>query len=121
MKRTTLIMLNAMVLAAALSGCQSDTAKLIAEGVNSYQLGHLDRARAKLTQALDQDPCPDALFYLGRVHHAQGFYEQAIFYYQCCLEGAPAYPGASKFLRQAQRAAGAVGPALQIIPDLEED
>ena len=70
-------------------------------------------------RGLDVDPThPDALYYLGRIYHNERFYEQAIFYYQACLDTDPSYPLAADFLDQAQRQAGRTGPKLRIIPDV---
>ncbi len=121
MKWTTLLA-AAACLAATLAGCENDAPDLIRKGISSYEQGHLDKAGKSLNEALNADPGdPDALFYLGRTYQAKGFYEQAIYYYQVCLEADPAYPRANEFLRECQRAIGPAGKDLQIIPDLEED
>ena len=101
-----------------LAGCAAPNAdKLIAEGIANFQVGRIDDADAKLTKALHADPADaDALFYMGRVHHARRFYEQAIYYYQCCIDVAPGYPGARKHLDRAQAQAGLMGKMLRFIP-----
>jgi len=122
MKRTVLIAVAGLAMLGPLAGCQSEPEKLLTEGVSLYEAGQLDKARKKLETAVDHLPADSkALFYLGRVYHAQGFYEQAIFYYQCCLSSAPCHAEAMKHLREATKAAGPAGPVLRIIPDLEED
>jgi len=121
MKRTVLIAVAGLVLVGPLAGCQSESEKLLTEGVSLYEAGQLDKARKKLETAVDHLPADSkALFYLARVYHAQGFYEQAIFYYQCCLSSVPCHAEAMKHLREATEAAGPAGPVLRIIPDLEE-
>jgi tetratricopeptide (TPR) repeat protein len=105
--------------AVLIAGCGPNTQPMVDEAAGLYQAGHLDRAKARFEQVLDVDPThPDAHYYLGRIYHNERFYEQAIFYYQACLDTDPSYPLAADFLDQAQRQAGRTGPKLRIIPDV---
>ena len=120
MKRVILASLAVLVCASLLSGCGGvDTRQLVRQGVSQLQTGRLDEAEATLKRALAVSPSdPAALFYMGRVYHAQEFYEQAVYYYQCCLDADPGYPDVTKYLAQAQRQAGPAGAKLRFIPDL---
>jgi tetratricopeptide (TPR) repeat protein len=103
MKRISMI----AVLAGAglLSGCGAPTpAEVVQAGATDFQLGRLDKARAAMEQVLRQEPShPDALFFMGRICQAQGLTVQARYYYECCLDAAPGYPEAEKFLRDVRR------------------
>ncbi len=114
MKRTMVIASIACATALLASGCQSPTiSALFKAGVSEYQLGHLEAARQRLTQVLNRSPShPGALFYMGRISHAEKRYEEAIYYYRCCLDADPAYPGVAELLLEARRQirTGAGGP-----------
>ena len=120
MKRNVLMGLSAWLCVVVMSGCGGpDTRQLVTRGISQFQTGRLDQAEATLKQALAVSPSdPDALFYMGRVCQARGFYEQAVYYYQCCLDAVPGYPGLTEQLAQAQRQAGPAGTKLRFIPDL---
>ncbi|KKL26948.1 hypothetical protein LCGC14_2390130 [marine sediment metagenome] len=120
MKRTAWIVLAVLVAGVAGPGCGGPAApdELVNLAVADLQTGRIDRARAMLTRALDQSPShARALFYMGRLHHAEKFYEQAVYYYQCCLDADPGYVAARTHLAEAQKLAGAAGDKLRFIPD----
>ncbi len=120
MKRGIILFLAVWICVVALSGCGGpDTRQLVRQGASQFQTGQIDKAEATLKRALAVSPSdPAALFYMGRVYHAREFYEQAVYYYQCCLDADPSYPDVSKYLSQAQRQAGPAGAKLRFIPDL---
>ncbi|MDY7011138.1 MAG: tetratricopeptide repeat protein [Planctomycetota bacterium] len=120
MKRAILASFAVFICVSVVSGCGGPgTRQLVTRGVSQFQTGRLDEAEATLKRALAVSPSdPDALFYMGRVYHVSGFYEQAVYYYQCCLDAVPGYPGLAEYLAQAQRQAGPAGTKLRFIPDL---
>jgi len=107
MMRTTRILLGTLVAAAAISGCGNTptTETLVRRAIADFQVGRVDRAESQLRQGLDQTPSdPYALFYMGRICHAQGRYEQASYYYRCCLDADPAFADvAEKYLLDARK------------------
>ena len=123
MKRTALVGWIVLIGLLTLSGCQAvGLQQRLKRGITEFQLGRLDKAKAQLEQALAISPSnPDALFYMARAHHADGAYEHAIYYYQCCVDADPGYPQVREYLAGAQRQAGITGPGLRFIPDLAED
>jgi len=118
MRKALVIPFVAAGLALVPAGCAPTGAgRLVSAGVCEFQLGRLDKAEEYLEQAVRDDPShPRALFFLGRVHHAQNSLPRAIYYYQCCLDADPGYPEVGKYLRQAQREAGGIGEALRFVP-----
>jgi tetratricopeptide (TPR) repeat protein len=122
MKRTSVIGLAVLGWAMLLPGCRPPTPEeLVASGVSEYQLGRLDRAKGLLERALQGSPSdPDALFYMGRIYHADKLYVQAIYYYECCFDAHPGYPEVSKYLSQARREAGTAGQPSGSAPGLSE-
>jgi tetratricopeptide (TPR) repeat protein len=123
MKRTSVAFFAVWIVLTVLAGCQTPTTQqLVADGVTQFQVGRLDKAKATLTRALDQSPSsPAALFYMGRIHHLEGFYEQAIYYYQCCIDADPSRADAQRYLDEAQAKAGPAGDRLRFIPDLPRE
>lgn len=113
-----MMMACSALLAVLVVGCMPpEPTELIHKGIRQYELGKLDAAQATLTQARNIDPGnPVAMYYLGRVYHAQGYYEMAIYYYQSCLDLRPAYPTAREYLDQAREDAGKAGEKLQFMP-----
>jgi len=123
MKRTTLAGWILAIGLLALSGCQAGgLEQRLKRGITDFQLGRLEKAKAQFEQALAISPSnADALFYMGQIHQAEGAYEHAIYYYQCCVDAAPGYPRVREYLASAEKQAGMVGPGLRFIPDLVED
>ena len=123
MKRTALMGWILMIGLLTVSGCQAGGLnQRLERGITDFQLGRLEKAKAQFEQALAISPSnPDALFYTARIHHTQGAYEHAIYYYQCCVDADPSYPRVREYLASAQRQAGLTGPGLRFIPDLAED
>ena len=123
MKRRILVGLSMLLCVVVLSGCGGpDTRQLVTQGVSQFQTGRLDKAEATLKRVLAVEPSnPDALFYMGQVYQAREFYEMAVYYYQCCLDAAPGYPGVAEHLTKAQQQAHPAGEKLRFIPDLKEE
>lgn len=123
MRRTSVALLAIGIAAAALAGCHTPTtAQLVDQGVTEFQVGRQDKAKATLGRALDQSPSdPRALFYMGRICHLEEFYEQAIYYYQCCIDADPSRADAQRHLDEAQAKAGPTGSRLRFIPDLPRE
>ena len=119
MKETTAAAVMMLVFAAVLAGCGGpSTEKQIEQGVSQFQVGELDQAKETLTRILRGDPSnPKALFYLGRVHYAQGSFELAAYYFQCTVDSDPSFPEARKLLKESQERAGSAGPGLRFIPE----
>ncbi len=123
MRQLAAMLLAGALAAAVLTGCGGpSTDELVNRAVADFQVGRVDRAKVLLGRALDRSPShPLALFYMARIHHAEKSYEQAIYYYQCCLDADPSNAAARKHLAEALKAAGAVGEALRFIPEPMED
>ena len=112
-KWTVLMLCTALLLA----GCGPGAAELRQRGIAEFQLGNEPQAKAYLQQVLDQHPSdPGALYYMGRIVHAEGAYEQAVYYYQCAIDADPSQADARKWLAKAQSDAGATGEILRFIP-----
>ena len=104
MMRTTQILLILLVSAFAFIGCGNSptTEALVRRAVGDLQAGRIDPAKVSLRQALDQSPSdPAALYYMGRICHAEKRYEQAAYYYRCCLDADPSFAFAHKYLAEA--------------------
>ena len=123
MNRPAWIFLGVFLAVTALSGCADapPTEQLVRQAVGDFQVGRIDRAKVTLRRALGQSPSdPAALFYMGRICHAEKYYEQAIYYYQCCLDADPGFAVARKHLTEARKNAGPSGEALLFIPEPSE-
>jgi tetratricopeptide (TPR) repeat protein len=108
---------SVLLLVLAVGCIPPEPTELIHKGIHQYELGKLDAAQATLIQARNIDPGnPVAMYYLGRVYHAQGYYEMAIYYYQSCLDLRPDYPTTREYLDQARQDAGKAGEKLQFMP-----
>jgi len=100
-----------------IAGCEPSVSELKSAGIAEYQLGNNQQARQVLQQVLERKPFdPDALYYMGRIVHDEGFQEQAIYYYQCCIDADPSYTAAQEWLTKAQEEIGQIGQVLQFIP-----
>lgn len=111
------VILCGLCLVVLLSGCGPTIEQKRDLGISEFQIGHLDKAGNILLQVLDQRPSdPQALYYMGRVRHAQDFLEQAIYYYQCAVDADPSFKEARDHLAKAQQQAGVAGQRLQFIP-----
>ncbi len=105
--RPTAAFVSVVLAGLLLAGCGTSPRKMIDEGIEDFQLGRFDPAEAKIRSGLGAEPGNvDGLFYLGRILQLRGRYERAIYYYRLCLDMAPGYRGARKFLAQAQQEAG---------------
>jgi len=97
-----------LALMAVLPGCRAQ--HLRDSGISAFQVGRTDEARVLLKQSLDLEPSDgETLYYMGRAMQADGFYEQAIFYYQSCLQVEPGHKAAQKWLAKAMEALGPTG------------
>ena len=99
------------------AGCGPSAANLRDKGISEFQVGHVERAENFLQQALDREPAmSEALYYMGRIRHAQGEYEKAIHFYQCCLDADPGFQQARRWLDKALQQTGPTGQTLLFIP-----
>lgn len=100
-----------------LAGCAPSPVELRTQGISEFQLGRTEEAQKLLQQTLDLTPSdPEALYYMGRINHVQGFYEQAFYYYQCALDVDPSFEPARKWLARAQELLGPTGKTLRFLP-----
>ena len=102
-----------------LAGCggQPSLDDQIGEATSLMQVGRLAQAKTLLHVALNRDPYnAQALYVMGRVQHAEGNLDQAIYYYQCALSSDPAHAAAAANLKRARQEAGATTPGVKIIP-----
>jgi len=107
------------VLVLASSGCAPSASELRERAVAEFQLGHTDQAQQLLERALDKKPFDAvSLFYMGRIKHAEGFFEQAMHYYQMALKMDPSLTEARKWLARAEEQLGTTGKTLRYVPDL---
>jgi tetratricopeptide (TPR) repeat protein len=114
MKRWVVPMVVAGLLTA---GCTGPDLQLRARAIGEFQVGHVDEAKVLFSQALGRNPSdPVALYYLGRIAYAKADYEDAIYYFQCCVDSDPSYAEAYGWLSRAQKAAGSAGKLLRFIP-----
>ena len=120
MRRTAWIGIALIAAAGALAGCGNSgkATGLVNQGIVDFNAQRYADAQANFAQAVELSPeHPDALFFLGRTHHVQGRFARAEYFYQCCMDAAPGYPGVRKRLKDAQGRIGAYGDRLRFIPD----
>jgi tetratricopeptide (TPR) repeat protein len=114
MKRRLLVVASLALWAA---GCGPTAPELRARAISEYQVGHIEQSRELFQQALGRNPADQhALYYLGRIASAQSAWEDAIYYYQCCLDVDPSYADARIWLSRAEKSAGSAGGKLRFIP-----
>ena len=114
MKNLTLVGLCVAVLA---GGCEPSKVELRNRAVSEFQVGHADQAKETFLHVLERYPTDStSLYYMGRISHAEGSYEEAVYYYQCCLDSDPSHKDAQRYLGEAQEAAGPTGEKLRFIP-----
>ena len=96
-------------------GCGGPSAiELRDEGIAEFQRGHQDKAQKLLQQSLDRRPHDaQTLYFMGRLRHARGDFEWAMFYYQRCLELDASFEPARLWLAKAQTDAGPVGDRMR--------
>jgi tetratricopeptide (TPR) repeat protein len=110
--------LCAVCVLVAVSGCGPSTGSIRDKAITEYQLGHTDQARGLFQRVLDREPTdPQSYYYLGCIAHADGFYERAIFCYQCTLDVDPSFTPARVALKRAQEQMGDLSQKLKIITD----
>ena len=106
-----------MLSAVMLAGCEPTKTELRNSAIGEYQVGNFSQSKEVFEQLLTEYPSDAvSLFYMGRIHHEEGFYEKAVYYYQCCLDANPRYTAARSYLEEAKQAAGQAGEQLQFIP-----
>ena len=116
-----IILTLVLVLAGFLCGCQPTASDLAGKGITAFQVGDLDEAESLLEASLVRDPGQvDALYYMGRIQHAEGFLEQAIYYYQCALDENPGYEPAEIWLARAIAQRNRPGEDLIFLPEPAE-
>lgn len=107
----------AVLAAAFAAGCGPSPEDIRTQAVSKIQLGHVDEAKQLFQRVLDRRPSdPVALYHMGRIAQTEGFHEQAVYYFQCCLDAAPGFYEARDQLDEARRQAGAAGDKLMFIP-----
>ena len=106
------------ILLFALAGCGPSREELRNQAISEFQVGKLDSAKSHLKEIVDRYPGDSvSLYYLGRVCHAEGRLEWALFYYQCALTEDPGNAEAEVWRRRAEDEAGRTGRALRILPN----
>lgn len=114
MKHLTLC---AVFVAALASGCAPSPEDIRRQAIGKFQLGHPGEAEPLFQQVLARRPSDAiSLFYMGRIAEARGFYERAIYYYQCCLDANAGFADARGHLDNVRRRAGTAGEKLMFIP-----
>ena len=108
----------ALVLTMLLGGCgRPSRQELVGRGLTQYQEGKDAEAKATLLRLQDHYPSdPEGLYYLGRIHHGEGNYGQAIYYYRACLDARPWHPGAREWLRKAEQESGLESGDVRLAP-----
>lgn len=101
MARWTLLGLCAALL---LSGCGLSDEQIRKRGMSEFQLGRHVQAGEYFRQLLARRPSdPDALYFTGRILHADGAYEQAAYYYECAIDADPGYNDARIWLARIRQ------------------
>lgn len=102
-----------------MAGCAPSAAELRERAVAEFQLGNTEQAQQLLDRSLDKEPFNAlSLFYMGRIKHVGGFYEQAMHFYQKALIMDPGLEEARKWLARAEEQLGPTGKRLRYVPDL---
>lgn len=100
-----------------LSGC-SEAIHKRDRGISMFQVGRIEKAQELLAASIREDAGdPKAYYYMGRVMHAQEQYEEALYYYQCCLQLQPGHEEARAWLEKARTALGPVSDTLMFLPE----
>ena len=109
-------MMPGMVAVMLIAGCGPSTSyRKVA--ITEFDVGHIDKAKPMFRQALQADPSdPVALYYMGRIYCEEQDWENAIYYFQCCLDVSPGNADARAWLLKAEEATEALGTKLRFIP-----
>ena len=109
-------MMPGMVVVMLIAGCGPSTSyRKVA--ITEFDVGHVAQAKPMFRQALQADPSdPVALYYMGRIYCEEGDWENAIYYFQCCLDVEPGNAAARAWLLKAEEATAAIGQKLRFIP-----
>lgn len=111
------VLVPAALAAVLAAGCGPSVGELQTRGIAEFQVGHVKQARTVFEQILDRHPShAPSLFYMGQIAHHEGKYEDAIYYFQCCLDVDPGYPQVRGWLKRSQEAAGLAGKKLRYLP-----
>jgi tetratricopeptide (TPR) repeat protein len=113
MKRSCLIAVLAGLL---LAGCEPSVGELRTQAISEFQIGHTQQAKDLFQRVLNRTPDPQSLFYMGQIMESEGFFEQAIYYYQCAIDADPRNGEARLRLAKVMDRAGPVGQQLRFIP-----
>ena len=109
MSKTALI---SILLAITLAGCYSKTTVLRREAISEYQIGHNARAMELFQQVIVDEPADsESLYYLGRIMHAEGYDERAIYYFQAALDADSDNAEAAEWLDKLSAGRPATQPA----------
>ena len=110
------ILPGTVLAAMAFSGCGPSVAYR-QEAISEFEVGHIARAKPMFGQALQQAPSdPVALYYMGRIHCEEQDWENAIYYFQCCLDVDPGNADARAWLLKSEDATQVIGERLRFIP-----
>ncbi|MBS3734304.1 MAG: tetratricopeptide repeat protein [Phycisphaerae bacterium] len=100
-----------------LPGCWWKAMRLRDQGIAAFQVGQLDEARQHLAESIETEPGDaKAYYYMGRTLHAQGYLEDALYYYQCCLHVKPGHAEARQWLDKAASELGPIAEELMFLP-----
>ena len=85
-----------------LTGCGPSTDDLRTQGIAEFQVGHLDKAQSLFDRVLERKPSDgQSLYYMGRIYHATGFYERAVYFYGSAIDADPSLDMARLWLLRA--------------------
>jgi tetratricopeptide (TPR) repeat protein len=102
--------LAVMVLAIAARGAAAQPVDHAALGAQAFADGKLDEALRELEAAYREDPDPNLLFALGRVHSARGDCVRAVDHYRRYLESQPGQKGADAAQAEIDKCQAATPP-----------
>jgi tetratricopeptide (TPR) repeat protein len=111
------LLIAALFATMLLTGCGPSTDELRTQGIAEFQVGHLDKAQSLFDRVLERKPSDgQSLYYMGRIYHATGFFERAIYCYESAIDADPSLDVARLWLMRAKSEAGSSGKILEIIP-----
>ena len=91
------------------------------DGIAAFQAGHRADAKRLFERTLSWRPAdPQALYYMGRIACDEQEWEQAIGYFDKCLNVDPGFPTARQWLKYAEEASG-LGDRARPGPPLPRD
>jgi Tfp pilus assembly protein PilF len=111
----------AVALAVLVAGCAPDADQFSAanrtDAISAFQVGHVAEAKAMFQRALSWNPAePEALYYMGRIACTEQDWENASYYFQCCIDADPSFPTAREWYLYAEKSSGIIGDKLRFRP-----